>query len=297
METNVCAEWRERLATLGLAYLLLPHTCFVKFVTWLRTYSKTSAGSALQHYSARIKTQTNCQCLKTAKYMTNVGIQLDGTLPCWTGQPKLIFGKCAVRHTLWGAFALKMAVFWVVAQCRLAWVYRRFEGPSCLHQQGDVQDIRPYHPDDGGSTDLWNVGTLTAINTALQPRRQPSYSAVRSSSHAVCAVHGLNQVTEREREREREREVLSVPTTRLRRGESNKDWLSVVTWYTHKKPKGQWLTPGVTQAGSERTDWATAADQRTAPCSVNMSNTDLSAVQCFGNRVSVFGLFQLYWFL
>jgi hypothetical protein len=31
-----------------------------------------------------------------------------------------------------------------------------------------------YRPDDGGSTDLSNVGKLIPVYTALQPRRQPS---------------------------------------------------------------------------------------------------------------------------
>jgi hypothetical protein len=31
-----------------------------------------------------------------------------------------------------------------------------------------------HRPDDGGSKDLWNVGTLLPDYTALQPRRQPS---------------------------------------------------------------------------------------------------------------------------
>jgi hypothetical protein len=30
-----------------------------------------------------------------------------------------------------------MAVFWVVAQCSLVDVYRRFSGACCLHHQGD----------------------------------------------------------------------------------------------------------------------------------------------------------------
>jgi hypothetical protein len=32
---------------------------------------------------------------------------------------------------------LKMAVFWVVAPCRLVEVYRRFRDASCLYHQGD----------------------------------------------------------------------------------------------------------------------------------------------------------------
>jgi hypothetical protein len=31
-----------------------------------------------------------------------------------------------------------MAAFWVVAPCRLVWVYRPVRGPYCLHFQGDV---------------------------------------------------------------------------------------------------------------------------------------------------------------
>jgi hypothetical protein len=32
----------------------------------------------------------------------------------------------------------EMAVFWVVAPCSLAEVYRRFRGACCLHHQDDV---------------------------------------------------------------------------------------------------------------------------------------------------------------
>jgi hypothetical protein len=32
---------------------------------------------------------------------------------------------------------MKMAVFWVVAPCRLVEVYQHFRGPCCLHHQGD----------------------------------------------------------------------------------------------------------------------------------------------------------------
>jgi hypothetical protein len=34
-------------------------------------------------------------------------------------------------------FAVKMAVFWVVAPCSLVKVYRRFRDACCLHHQGD----------------------------------------------------------------------------------------------------------------------------------------------------------------
>jgi hypothetical protein len=33
---------------------------------------------------------------------------------------------------------VKMAVFWVVAQCSLVEVYRRFRGACCLYHQGDL---------------------------------------------------------------------------------------------------------------------------------------------------------------
>jgi hypothetical protein len=39
------------------------------------------------------------------------------------------------------AVSMKMAVFWVVAPCRLIRVYRRFRGLYCLHHQGD--ETRP----------------------------------------------------------------------------------------------------------------------------------------------------------
>jgi hypothetical protein len=53
--------------------------------------------------------------------------------------------KLTFRHRegkiLWSevltAVSMKMAVCWVVAPCRLVWVYRRFRGPYCLHDQVD----------------------------------------------------------------------------------------------------------------------------------------------------------------
>jgi hypothetical protein len=65
---------------------------------------------------------------------------------------------------------LKKAVFWVIAPCRLVWIYRCFRGLYCLHHPSD------YHPDDGGSTDLWNVGNgkLIPVYMPQWPRRQPS---------------------------------------------------------------------------------------------------------------------------
>jgi hypothetical protein len=66
---------------------------------------------------------------------------------------------------------MKRAVFWVVALYRLVWVYQHFRGLYCLHHQDDEGS---HHPDDGGSTDLWNFGRLLPVYMALQPRRQPS---------------------------------------------------------------------------------------------------------------------------
>jgi hypothetical protein len=54
------------------------------------------------------------------------------------------------------AVSTKVAVFWVVAPCRLVWRY-----------------------DDGGSTDLWNVGKLIPVYMALHPRKQ-SYSSIEN---------------------------------------------------------------------------------------------------------------------
>jgi hypothetical protein len=45
---------------------------------------------------------------------------------------------------------MELAVFWVVAPCRLVRVYQRFGGLYCLYHQGDDNG----GPDDGGSTDL-----------------------------------------------------------------------------------------------------------------------------------------------
>jgi hypothetical protein len=61
-------------------------------------------------------------------------------------------------------YMLKMAVFWIVAPCRLVWVYKYFRGLYCLH----------HHGDHGGNTDPWNVGKLIPVYIALQPRRKPS---------------------------------------------------------------------------------------------------------------------------
>jgi hypothetical protein len=38
-----------------------------------------------------------------------------------------------------------------------------------------------YRPDDGDSTDLWNVGKLVPVHMVLQPRREPFYSRRREN--------------------------------------------------------------------------------------------------------------------
>jgi hypothetical protein len=68
---------------------------------------------------------------------------------------------------------MKMAAFWVVAPCRLVWVYRL--------------DLPPIHgSDDRSSTDLRNVRKLIPVYTALQPRR-------RSSSSKSMAYRGVEK--------------------------------------------------------------------------------------------------------
>jgi hypothetical protein len=72
-----------------------------------------------------------------------------------------------------------------------------------------------HHPNDGGSTDLWNVSKLIPVYTALKPRRQPSSQSllwepqviffscvgllkglqmltVGCSSHCICFLFGCN---------------------------------------------------------------------------------------------------------
>jgi hypothetical protein len=40
--------------------------------------------------------------------------------------------------------SMKMAVFWVVAPCRLVKVYQRFGSQYCLHHQGDGVEKTAY---------------------------------------------------------------------------------------------------------------------------------------------------------
>jgi hypothetical protein len=47
------------------------------------------------------------------------------------------------------AVSMKMAVFWVVALCRLLRVCQHFRGLYCLHHQGDdCQTTQRYNPED-----------------------------------------------------------------------------------------------------------------------------------------------------
>jgi hypothetical protein len=63
--------------------------------------------------------------------------------------------------------AIKMTTLWDVMPCSLK-VDWSFISAYCLHHQ---------HPDDGGSSNLWNVGLLQRDYTALHPRRlSSSYS-------------------------------------------------------------------------------------------------------------------------
>jgi hypothetical protein len=57
----------------------------------------------------------------------------------------LIIRDC-VRFQVLTAASMKMAVFWVVAPCSLAEVYRRFRGACFLRLQGDESLRR--HPED-----------------------------------------------------------------------------------------------------------------------------------------------------
>jgi hypothetical protein len=75
-----------------------------------------------------------------------------------------------------------MAVFWVVAPCRLG-------------------------PDDGESTELWNIGKFIPVYTALQPKRQPSSYSPPSEPQVVIVkylyTHTLHSTTNFTKENER----------------------------------------------------------------------------------------------
>jgi hypothetical protein len=73
----------------------------------------------------------------------------SGSLSIW-----LMGGRMHFLFPTGAAIFLDVAVFWVVALCRLVEVYRRFRGPHCLHYQGD--DLS----DNGGSKHFWKIGKL-----------------------------------------------------------------------------------------------------------------------------------------
>jgi hypothetical protein len=88
------------------------------------------------------------------------------------------------------AGTMKMAVFRVVAQCRLVQVYRRFRGPYCLHHQGpSYQSTRRYNPEDINL----QVRRTVSINTSASLIALPDSScllAARPWFNAwSCEIH------------------------------------------------------------------------------------------------------------
>jgi hypothetical protein len=57
------------------------------------------------------------------------------------------------------AASMKLRAFYNVVPCSFVGVDRHFRIANCLH----------HHPDDGGSTSVWNVGLLQREYTALYP--------------------------------------------------------------------------------------------------------------------------------
>jgi hypothetical protein len=66
-----------------------------------------------------------------------------------------------------------MAVFWVVAPCRLARVYRRFGSLYCLHHQADemlensYQSTRRYNPEDSHLHPIYDITHYYKLKTLL----------------------------------------------------------------------------------------------------------------------------------
>jgi hypothetical protein len=52
-----------------------------------------------------------------------------------------------------------------------------------------------HHPEDGGSTDLWNASKLIPVYTALQPRRQPSSQSLPWEPQVNCYCYCSEQET------------------------------------------------------------------------------------------------------
>jgi hypothetical protein len=86
------------------------------------------------------------------------------------------------------AVTMKMAVFWVVAPCRLVRVYRRFEGLYSLHHQGlmtsetllnSYQSTRRYNPEDGH---------LYILNYTCFPDKSTVYQKLHTCSYEVAKL-------------------------------------------------------------------------------------------------------------
>jgi hypothetical protein len=115
-----------------------------------------SSGSKLMIHTFIVMPQKKC-------------VLLCGKMRCWIlyivlPWPECLCGATRYRHLshTWDfRFSRRRIwslVYWDVTPCSLTGVEWRFRGAYCLHHQGD---------DDGGSTRLWNVGTLQWDYTAL----------------------------------------------------------------------------------------------------------------------------------
>jgi hypothetical protein len=54
---------------------------------------------------------------------------------------KVVKKDNSVKFQVVTAVSMMMTVFWDVAPCCFAEVYRRFRGPCCLHHQGDESGV------------------------------------------------------------------------------------------------------------------------------------------------------------
>jgi hypothetical protein len=69
---------------------------------------------------------------------------------------------------------IKMAVFWVVAPCRLLQVYQLFRGLYCLHHQGDRPEVQTsetlvnisYTSPHGATTEMTDILIVTTVRTS-----------------------------------------------------------------------------------------------------------------------------------
>jgi len=62
---------------------------------------------------------------------------------------------------VFAAVKIQVEVFWVVTPCSVVVGNQRFGCPCCLH----------LHPQDEGSTDIWNL-SIVSHYTVSQPRRR-----------------------------------------------------------------------------------------------------------------------------